>query len=125
MAMKKKEFRKKVSELIVLAYSSLTFEEIISEIDEAIVQVAKDKGWPTPNKGKPWSDGELALVLTDTPTKRNTVKYARLLGRGFGSVEMVYRWAYTTSKEIKAKGRDKDKFIKQIKIIARQVGWRV
>ena len=64
-------------------------------------------------------------MLGDAPTKRNTVKYARLLGRGFGAVEMVYRWAYTTDKEIKAKGRDKDKFIKQIKKIARQVGWRV
>jgi hypothetical protein len=123
--MKLKEFRKQMSEVINQGYSSLTFDEISSEIDEAFVQVAKEKGWPTPNKGKEWSDAELALVLTDAPTKRNTVKYARLLGRGFGSVEMVYRWAYTCDKEIKAKDRDKDKFIKQIKKIARQVGWRV
>lgn len=110
---------------IEAGYSSLNFAEICSEIDEALVQVAKEKGWPTPDKGKEWSDAELALVLGAAPTKRNTVKYARFLGRGFGAVEMVYRWAYTTDKEIKAKGRDKDKFIKQIKKIARQVGWRV
>lgn len=123
--MKRTDFRKTLMEIIKPGYSSLTFDEISSEIDEALVRVAKEKGWATPNKGKEWSDAELGLVLTDAPTKRNTVKYARLLGRGFGSVEMVYRWAYTTDKEIKAKGRDKDKFIKQIKKIARQVGWRV
>jgi hypothetical protein len=120
--MKQLEFRKGLMEIIEAAYSSLTFDEIASEIDEALVEVAKDKGWPTPDKGKEWSDAEFALVLGDAPTKRNTVKYARLLGRGFGAVEMVYRWVYTSDKEIKAKGRDKDKFIKQIKKIARQVG---
>jgi hypothetical protein len=89
--MKRKEFKMAIREEISSAYSNLTFDEISSEIDEAFVKVAKEKGWPTPNKGKERSDAELALVLTDAPTKRNTVKYARLLGRGFGSVEMVYR----------------------------------
>ena len=31
----------------------------------------------------------------------------------------------TVDKVIKAKGRDKDKFVTQTKKIARQVGWRV
>ena len=123
--MKRIQFRKSLMGIISEGYASLTFEEISAELDEALVEVSKEKGWATPNKGNPWSDSELALVLSDAPTKRNTVKYARLLGRGFGSVEMVYRWAFSSDKDIKRKGRDKDKFVKQIKKIARQVGWRV
>lgn len=124
MTRKNIDFRKKLVKLIEEGYSDLTFDEINSEIDEAFVHVAKEKGWATPNKGKPWTDEELTLVLRDAPTEKNALKYARLLGRGHGSVLQVYQWAATQDKVIRAK-RPKDKFLWQIKKVAKRLGWRV
>ena len=123
--MKPKEFRDILKGLIEQGYLCLTPDEIASEIDEAFVQVTRDKGWPSPKKGMEWSDTELALILHDAPIKKNIAKYARLLGRSYESVDQVYRWASTSNKDIKNKGRSKDRFVQQIKRIAQQTGWRV
>lgn len=83
----------------------------------------KARGCPVPNKGKPWTDDQLRVVLSDAPTRENCLKHARALGRGYGSIEQVYRWASTPDKVVK-EGRGDHKFVAQIKQIARELVWR-
>lgn len=78
--------------------------------------------WNIENKRKPWSDDELFVILSDSPTKSNCEKYARAFKRGFGSIIQIYRWAMTSEKEIKRK-RGEDKFINQVKKVSKKVGW--
>ena len=48
---------------------------------------------------------------------------AKAFRRGYGSIEQIFRWAAEDEKIINEKRPD-DKFIKQIKKIAKEVGWR-
>jgi len=82
----------------------------------------KKESWSIENKGKPWSDAELAIVLSDAPTKSNCEKYARAFKRGSGSIEQIYRWAMTSENDIKQK-RGEEKFVNQVKRISKKVGW--
>ncbi|MEP6850602.1 MAG: hypothetical protein ABI999_17215 [Acidobacteriota bacterium] len=92
------------------------FAKVMVEHEQAI-------GWEESDKGKPWADAELRVVLSDAPTKENCVKHAKALGRGYGALEQIYRWAATSDPEIK-RLRPNDKFIAQIKRIAKELGWR-
>ena len=76
-----------------------------------------------PNSGKEWTDAELRIVLQDAPTKANCVKYAKLFGRGYGSIEQIYRWASADDRTVEEKRPD-DSFVAQIKRIAKELGWR-
>lgn len=38
-------------------------------------------------KGKPWTDEELQIVLQDAPKKENCLKYAIVFKLGYGSIE--------------------------------------
>ena len=77
----------------------------------------------TSNKGGKWTDEELKIILSDAPTKENCVKYARLFKRGYGSIEQIYRWAMTATKEM-SEDRKNDSFILQVKRIAKELGIR-
>ncbi len=81
-----------------------------------------NQDWSTENKGKEWSDEELVVVLSDSPTKTNCEKYARAFKRGYGSIEQIYRWAMVSKKEIDKK-RAGEKFINQIKRVSKKIGW--
>jgi hypothetical protein len=74
------------------------------------------------NRGKPWSDDALRVVLQLAPTHENIVRLALAFGRGTGAVEQIYRWAATPDKVVKQK-RPNDAFVSQIKRIAKEVGW--
>jgi len=78
--------------------------------------------WNQENKRKPWTEEELTVVLSDTPTKSNCIKYAKAFKRGLGSITQIYRWAMTSEKEIK-KQRGEEKFVNQVKKISKKVGW--
>ena len=73
------------------------------------------------NKRQKWTDEELKIVLSDAPTKKNCMKYARLFKRGYGSIEQIYRWSTTPNKELSDE-RKEDSFIQQIKKIAKELG---
>jgi len=90
---------------------------------EAIREWELEKGWAEDRKGKPWTDDELRVVLSDAPTKENCLKHARGFNRGYGSIEQIYRWAATPWPVIKKKRPD-DAFVAQIKRVAKQLGWR-
>lgn len=88
-----------------------------------MVEREKELGWDESNKGGSWTDDEIRVVLSESPTQENCVKFAKAFNRGYGSVEQIYRWAATSDKEVKRKRPD-DKFIAQIKRVAKQIGWR-
>lgn len=56
-----------------------------------MVEFEQEIGWPESAKGKPWTDAELRVVLSDAPTKENCVKHAKAFGRGYGALEQIYR----------------------------------
>lgn len=90
---------------------------------ETIREWEIEKGWSEDLKGKPWTDDELRVVLSDAPTRENCLKHARGFNRGYGAIEQIYRWAATSDAEVKRK-RHGDAFIAQIKRVAKQLGWR-
>ncbi len=104
--------------------SGLEIGELRRIFWKVVVDYEKETGWDERNKGQSWTDAELRVVLSHAPTQENCVKHAQAFGRGYGSIEQVYRWAATDSKTIKTLGRDKDAFIQQIKRIAKELGWR-
>ena len=90
---------------------------------EAIREWETEQGWDETNKGNSWTDDELRVILSEAPTKENCLRFARAFRRGYGSIEQIYRWAATSDARIKATRPD-DAFIKQIKRVAKQLGWR-
>ena len=54
----------------------------------------------TRNKGKPWEDWELREILRDAPTPENIERWSRIFKRGRGSIQLVYRWAYSTKRKM-------------------------
>lgn len=86
-------------------------------------QIKHDEQRDRPNKGDSWTDEELRGVLMDAPTKSNCIKYAKIFGRGYGSIEQIYRWASTDDRTVKEKRPD-DIFVAHVKQIAKELGWR-
>ena len=83
----------------------------------------KKESWSEENKGNPWTDEELSVILSDAPTKANCEKYAKAFKRGSGGIAQIYQWAMTSKKVIKEKRPD-DKYVNQVKRVARSiVGW--
>lgn len=73
---------------------------------------------------KPYHDDELIVILSDAPTKANTVKHAARFQRTPGAIEQIYRWAMTPPSQVNARGRENDKFQRQIRRIAKKrLGW--
>ena len=93
-------------------------------LKEYIFEKAQQDTWDQSNKGKPWTDDELKVVLSFAPTKENCLLLARAFKRGYGSVEQIFRWATTDIKTIKEGERKDDSFIMQIKRIYKELGWR-
>lgn len=122
--MKKSEYKAYLREVFSREVEGLTLEEEITLIEKTVLQyqIACDSELPHPNKGNPWLDEELRIILRSVPTKENCLKYARLFGRSCESIELIYRWAATSEKDIQ-KRRENDIFVKQVKRIAKEVGW--
>lgn len=121
--MRKVEFRDALRALLQSASEGLGWDERLSLLRQTVVELEQERGFDESNKGKPWSDDELRLVLTSAPIKENCMALARAFKRGYGSVEQIYRWAAEDEVSIREKRPD-DKFIQQIKRVAREVGWR-
>jgi predicted secreted protein len=121
--MKKAELKTSVSNLLNSLGGSLTWDERVSKLRQVLVELEQEHNSDESNKGQPWRDEELRLVLTLAPTKENCMALARAFKRGYGSIEQIYRWA-ATDEDAVAEKRPEDKFVQQIKRIAREVGWR-
>ncbi|MHA1146495.1 MAG: hypothetical protein ACTSRW_17285 [Candidatus Helarchaeota archaeon] len=108
---------------ILKANENIDPYEIRRIFNEVFRELEKERGWNDEFSGRPWTDDELRIVLSDAPTRENCLKHAKGFNRGYGAIEQIYRWASTSDKEIKRK-RPTDKFVRQIKRIAKQLDWR-
>lgn len=124
--MKKNEFKNTVYDLFDTNIEGMSYEEKINYIEKLIYDYQRDRDdmRDKPNSRKPWSDEELMLILNDAPTVKNCVKHAKLFGRGYGSIEQIYRWAATSNKTISERNYETNKFIEQIKRVCRKLGRR-
>lgn len=123
--MKKKEFKDNLFEALSNEVDDMSYDEKIRFIEKLVVDYQKDNDNKREkrNHGLPWKDDELRIVLQSAPTVYNCMKFAKLFGRGYGSIEQIYRWAATDMESIKEKRPD-DGFVMQIKRIAKELGWR-
>jgi hypothetical protein len=63
----------------------------------------------TPNKGKPYTQAEIDLILSLIPNNTNTMTLSNVLGRSDSAIEMIYRIAYggnLLKKNIEGVGND-------------------
>ena len=123
--MTKQEFKQRAFDLFDSSVDGMDFEEKVRYIEKLIFDYEHDRDdqRQKPNSRKPWKDEELMIILNDAPTVENCVKYARIFGRGYGSIEQIYRWAATSMKDIQSK-REDDAFVKQVKRVAKILGRR-
>ena len=123
--MKKTEFKARLFELWDVEIDDVSYEDKMKLIERYFIefQIKHDEQRDRPNKGDSWTDEELRVVLMDAPTKSNCIKYAKIFGRGYGSIEQIYRWASTDDRTVKEKRPD-DAFVAHVKQIAKELGWR-
>ena len=123
--MTKQEFKQALYDVFDSPLDGMSHEEKCKFIEKIVFDYQRDcdDRRQKSNSRKPWKDEELAIILSDAPTVENCVKYARLFGRGYGSIEQIYRWAATSMKDIQSK-REDDAFVKQVKRIAKELGRR-
>lgn len=123
--MKRKDFKESLYDALDNEVDGMSYDEKMTIVHSLLVDYEKDneEKRDISNKGCKWSDEELKIILSDAPTKENCIKYARLFKRGYGSIEQIYRWSVTTTKEM-SEERKNDSFIIQVKRIAKELGIR-
>ncbi len=123
--MKKTELKASFFALMEEPVEDVTYEEKIRLMEKYLIEYQKktDDQREKPNHRKPWTDDELRVVLQDAPTMSSCIKYANIFGRGYGSIEQIYRWASTSDQEVRQL-RPNDAFIAHVKRIAKELGWR-
>ena len=114
--MKRSEFFESLDEL--------TVENKIKLMHDYLFELELKQEYDQSNKGKPWSDDELKVILSFAPTKENCLLLARAFKRGYGSIEQIFRWATTDLKTINSTQRKDDSFVQQVKRIYKELGWR-
>lgn len=123
--MKRKDFKESLYDALDNEVDGMSYDEKMTLVHSLLVDYEKDneEKRDISNKGCKWSDEELKIILSDAPTKENCIKYAGLFKRGYGSIEQIYRWSVTTTKEM-SEERKNDSFIIQVKRIAKELGIR-
>lgn len=119
------ENKDEVFKLLDYKVEGLDLNGKINLVRAYLIEKEKDTEYDDSNKGKEWSDDELRIVLSFSPTKTNCLFLAKAFKRGYGSIEQIFRWASTSDRVISDKGRTDDKFIQQVKRVSKEVGWRV
>ena len=123
--MKRKEFKEKLYEALDNIVDDMSYDEKMILVHNLLVEYEKEteQQRDITNKGEKWADEELKIILSAAPTKENCIKYAKLFKRGYGSIEQIYRWAMTPTKNM-SEERKADGFIQQIKRVAKEIGLR-
>lgn len=123
--MKRKDFKESLYDALDNEVDGMSYDEKMTLAHSLLVDYEKDneEKRDISNKGCKWTDEELKIILSDAHTKENCIKYARLFKRGYGSIEQIYRWSVTTTKEM-SEERKNDSFIIQVKRIAKELGIR-
>lgn len=123
--MTKREFREEFFRLLDRPISGMSFDEQVNYVEKLLIDFQKEneEKRDTSNKGKEWTDEQLKIILSDAASASNCMKYAKLFHRGYGSIEQIYRWSTTPQKDVDRKRGD-DKFVLQVKRIAKELGLR-
>ena len=120
--MTKAEFRNAVQTLLLANVEELAPEQKAALVRLEVADYQREQELPEPNKGKPWTDDQLRVVLSHAPTEENIVLLARAFGRGCGSIEQIFRWAGQSQRRIKEERGD-NAFIQQLLRIRKEVRW--
>ena len=123
--MKRKEFKENLFAALDNDVDDITYDEKMVLVHNLLVDYEKENEAKrdVTNKGEKWTDEELKIILSAAPTKENCVKYARLFKRGYGSIEQIYRWSVTPKKNMSDE-RKEDRFVQQVKRVAKELGIR-
>lgn len=123
--MKKREYKENLYRLFDLEIDNLDYIGKINYINKVLLEYQKDNEdkRDTSNKGEKWTDEQLKIILSDAPSVQNSMKYAVLFKRGYGSIEQIYRWSTTQNQDLSER-RKEDSFIQQIKRVAKELGLR-
>lgn len=91
--MKRREFKEELFSLLEVSIEGMNFEEKMRYIEKLLIDFEKENEdkRDTSNKGKPWMDEELKIILSHAPTSKNCMKYAKIFRRGYGSIEQIFR----------------------------------
>ena len=123
--MNKKEYKEKLYKIFDLEVNGFDYLEKMNLIHNILIEYQKDNEdkRDTSNKGEKWTDEQLKIILSDAPSKQNCMKYAILFKRGYWSIEQIYRWSTTADQDLSERRRE-DRFIQQIKRVAKELGLR-
>ena len=123
--MTKREYKEKLFAVLCQPIEGINFDEQITYVEKLLIDFQKENEnkRDTSNKGKEWTDEQLKIILSDAASASNCMKYAKILHRGFGSIEQIYRWSTTPQKDVDKKRGD-DKFVLQVKRLAKELGLR-
>lgn len=91
-------------------------------VRQCVVEAEAQMEYEESNARKPWTDDELRVIFTTAPTKENCVRLAKSFKRGVGAIQQIYQWASTSQKKIDEIVPNSS-FHKQIKRVAKEVGW--
>ncbi|MCC6963516.1 MAG: hypothetical protein IT585_09720 [candidate division Zixibacteria bacterium] len=121
--MKKSDLRARLKELVSEGVDGMTWPECLSCCRRLLAEFDAEHIDDISNRGKPWSDAEIKIILRLPPTSESIALLARAFKRGAGSIEQIYKWAATEQQRID-EARPDDSFVKQIKRVANEIGWR-
>ena len=123
--MTKREYKEKLFAVLCQPIEGMSFDEQITYVEKLLIDFQKENEnkRDTSNKGKEWTDEQLKIILSDAASASNCMKYAKIFHRGYGSIEQIYRWSTTPQKDVDKKRGD-DKFVLQVKRIAKELGLR-
>ena len=123
--MTKREYKEKLFAVLCQPIEGINFDEQITYVEKLLIDFQKENEnkRDTSNKGKEWTDEQLKIILSDAASASNCMKYAKIFQRGYGSIEQIYRWSTTPQKDVDKKRGD-DKFVLQVKRIAKELGLR-
>jgi hypothetical protein len=121
--MNERQFKEAIRELLHRSSDTLSPDAKVTLAKLELVDFQKEQVFPTPNKGEPWTDDQLRVVLSYAPTAQNTMMLARAFGRGYGSIEQIFRWAGQSERRIQEE-RGEHAFVQQVLRIRKELRWR-
>ena len=118
-------FKKQLFNLLNQNVGNMKFDEKMKYVGRKIIEFERrnENSRDISNNGKKWTDEELELRLSDGATETHCLRYAKWFKRGYGSIELIHRWARTPNNMLSDKQKN-NSFIKQIKKVARDIGFR-
>lgn len=115
----KKTFKKDFLSLLNEDVDGLDLNGKIKIVKKYVFEIEQNQEHDESNKGNEWKDEDLQVIFALPATKENCLKLAQSFNRGYGSIVLIYRWAAKSDKEISELGRSQDKFIMQIRRVAK------